>query len=68
MLYVKNVPAWERAIRVIMGIALLGYGAVVWRNNMSLVYLLMASGVVMLLTGFIGFCPMCALAGRRLKR
>jgi hypothetical protein len=29
-------------------------------------YLIAAAGVVTLLTGFFGFCPMCAMVGHRL--
>jgi hypothetical protein len=29
-------------------------------------YLIAGTGVVAILTGFFGFCPMCAMVGRRL--
>ena len=29
-------------------------------------YLIAGAGVVTVMTGFFGFCPMCAMAGRRL--
>ena len=29
-------------------------------------YLIAATGAVALLTGFFGFCPMCAMVGRKL--
>jgi hypothetical protein len=67
MFYSKNVPAWERIARVGAGIIMLSCG-VVWMNRSApLAYLFIASGVLSALTGFVGFCPMCALAGRRLK-
>ena len=35
-------------------------------NGLAIGYLIAAVGVFTLLTGFVGFCPMCAMAGRRL--
>jgi len=29
-------------------------------------YLIAGAGAVAIMTGFFGFCPMCAIAGRRL--
>ena len=65
MIYRKNVPGWERALRVILGAALIGYGLVGLPAGL-LGYLIAASGVTAILTGFVGFCPMCAMVGRRL--
>ena len=42
----RNLPTWERAARIIGGIAV---GAAVTR----------------VLTAFVGFCPACAMVGRR---
>ncbi len=67
MFYVKNIPVWERVIRVIAGVAMLSCSIVMFGNGLLLAYLFIAAGIVTILTGFIGFCPMCALAGRRLK-
>ena len=64
MLYVKNVPAWERAVRVVAGLAMLACGLFGLRG-LAIGYLIAAVGVSTLLTGFVGFCPMCAMAGRR---
>jgi DNA-binding transcriptional ArsR family regulator len=64
--FIKNVPAWERALRTIAGISLAWFaiaaGSTTWQ------WLGGAAGVELALTGFVGFCPMCALAGRRLDR
>jgi len=67
MFYSKNLPAWERIVRVVLGTAVLSCG-VVWISRSALAYLFMASGIVTMLTGFFGFCPMCSLAGRRRKQ
>ncbi len=66
MLYVKNLPAWERAVRVVAGSAMIACG-LLGLPGMLIGYLVAASGGVTILTGFFGFCPMCAIAGRRLK-
>jgi hypothetical protein len=66
MFYVKNVPGWERVLRAIAGLAMIACG-LLGLKGLPIGYLLAGSGVVTVLTGFFGFCPMCALAGRRLK-
>ena len=66
MIYTKNVPPVERTLRVLVGFALIALGLVGMKGT-PLGYILAASGVVALLTGFVGFCPMCALAGRRIQ-
>jgi hypothetical protein len=64
MLYVKNVPAWERAARVAAGLAMIACG-LLGLKGLAIGYLIAAVGGFTLLTGFVGFCPMCAMAGRR---
>jgi len=64
MLYVKNLPTWERIARVIGAMAMAlcawhfrsGPGGVIFG----------LSAAITVVTGVVGFCPMCALAGRRL--
>ena len=66
MFYLKhNVPGWERAVRLTLGIAtavagyyLLPAGMLQWVSYLS--------GASLALTGIIGFCPACALVGRRI--
>ena len=61
MLYRKNLPGWERAIA---GIALLGCGFLgPGLAGTPAGLILSAAGVMTLLTGFIGFCPACAMVG-----
>ena len=64
MVYKKNLPLVERILRVLGGVALIAYGLMGMRG-LPLGYVLALSGLVAILTGFVGFCPMCALAGRR---
>jgi hypothetical protein len=66
MFYVKNVPGWERVVRIALGAA----GAV-----LSIAFLSGIWGVIGALTaatitvsGLVGFCPACAMVGRRLAK
>lgn len=66
MFYVKNVPNWERVLRVVGGLALgvAAVGAVdgVWGWALGI------AAVSGLASGLFGFCPACALVGRRLQQ
>lgn len=67
MFYVKNVPNWERALRLLMGLLALGFAAMNWGTS----GLAMGAGVVgamLAMTGLVGFCPMCAMVGRKLDK
>ncbi len=66
MFFVKNVPGLGRVIRVLMGIALVGlslayFGATVQGWGFGI------AGAMAVMTGLLGFCPACAMVGRRLK-
>lgn len=66
MIYVKNLPWWERLLRIgagtsIAAYALLSVGGVLGGA-------IVACGAGAALTGLFGFCPACALAGRRLEK
>jgi hypothetical protein len=65
MLYVKNVPPVERVIRVLMGIGLL-VAAVMWLGANSKGWIVGAMGMMAAMSGLIGWCPMCAMVGRKL--
>lgn len=65
MMYFKtNLPGWERAIRVAMGvmIAVIAYQ---FSPAALMSWLGIAMGAMLAGTGFVGFCPMCAMVGRR---
>jgi hypothetical protein len=65
MMYFKtNLPGWERKIRVVMGIMIIGLAYLYARTPM-LSWVGTAMGVMVAGTGFIGFCPMCAMVGRK---
>jgi hypothetical protein len=65
MFYRKNLPGWERAVRVIGGAMMIGYGLVGMPGTMA-GHLIAGTGAVAIATGFFGFCPMCAMVGRKL--
>jgi hypothetical protein len=66
MLYAKNLPAWERWSRAVIGLGLVAVGVTAqWATLTG--WVLVGSGAITLLSGFIGFCPMCALVGRKLQ-
>ena len=65
MFYVKNVPVWERLLRGALGAALAIFALLSLEGAMA--WVAIASGAGMVLSGIFGFCPACAMAGRRLK-
>ncbi|WP_330082589.1 DUF2892 domain-containing protein [Methylocystis iwaonis] len=67
MFYVKNLPNWERAMRVVMGLVLIAI-AIVYLGKTAMGFGAGPMGVVAAMSGMMGFCPACALAGRRLKQ
>ena len=74
MFYRKNLPGWERAMRSVGGVVMIAYGLLGLLGMPGLLsmpgtmagYLIAGTGAVAVLTGFFGFCPMCAMVGRRL--
>ena len=65
MLYVKNVPGWERAVRVAMGIGLVA-AAVAHFGPTPTGWGVGAMGAMAAMSGLLGFCPACAMVGRKL--
>lgn len=65
MFYKKNIPAVERVLRVMAGAMMIAAGWH-WLPGQIAGYAIMAMGAMALMTGFIGFCPMCSIAGRKL--
>ncbi|MEP6988456.1 MAG: DUF2892 domain-containing protein [Chloroflexota bacterium] len=68
MFYPKNVPNWERVIRIVLGIILIAIPLVQSSFGQIGAILLIASGVFTIVTGFVGWCPACALVGRKIKQ
>ena len=67
MFYMKNVPAWERALRIIMGMMALLFAAMNWGSS-DLAVGAGITGAMLAMTGLFGFCPMCAMVGRKLDK
>ncbi|WP_371412889.1 DUF2892 domain-containing protein [Thiomonas sp. X19] len=67
MFYVKNVPTWERVLRVVMGLMALGFAAIHWGGSPVAIGA-GVMGAVLSMTGLFGFCPMCAMVGRKLDK
>lgn len=65
-LYVKNLPAWERLLRVLMGLAIAGFAVYTLAGLAR--WLVAASALGIAVSGLVGFCPMCALVGRPLDK
>jgi hypothetical protein len=64
MFYRKNMGTRERWTRVIGG-ALIVACSLTQIGLSPLGLVLAMSGVIIALTGLIGFCPACAMAGRK---
>ena len=65
MFYLNNLPVWERVARLLSGLLMVSCGVLYHGTPAGWAFL--AFGAVALLTGVVGFCPACALAGRRLR-
>jgi uncharacterized membrane protein len=52
-------------MRTIGGVVIIAYGLLGMSGTMA-GYLIVGTGAVAILTGFFGFCPMCAMVGRKL--
>jgi len=61
--YVNNLPNWERAVRIVVALVIVIGGATLAATPWN--WLLVAAGIGFALTGLVGFCPACALVGRR---
>lgn len=64
MVYRKNLPVWERVVRAALAVALIGYA--LWFAPSALLSAVAGvSAIMVAVTGAVGYCPMCAIAGRR---
>lgn len=64
MLYRKNLYSWEQWLRILAGIAM-AVGGVLLGQGGIVGYGVAASGLMLALTGVFGFCPACAMVGRK---
>lgn len=66
MWYVKNVPNGERVLRGLAGVA--GVAAsLAWLPGVW-GWVGVASAAGLTLSGLLGFCPACAMVGRKLRQ
>jgi hypothetical protein len=63
MFYRKNVFAWEQIARLVIGAATIG-GSFYYLGGWP-AWLVAATGLYLMLTGIFGFCPACAMIGRK---
>jgi hypothetical protein len=59
--YRKNIRSLEQAVRIAVGVVAAAVAFVYLSGWLAI--LAAASGVVLALTGIVGYCPMCAVAG-----
>ena len=64
--FVKNVPGSERVLRIAVAVAGVLVALVLLPPPWS--WLMASTAAGFGVTGLIGFCPACALAGRRLRK
>ena len=64
MFYRKNVGTVERVARTLAGAVMITCAFTAFAQS-PLKWVLLASGIVTVFTGAVGFCPACAMAGRR---
>ena len=66
MLYRKNIYAWEQIVLIVLSLAVVAYALVSMPAGL-LSYGIAISAAVFALTGVFGWCPACAMVGRKLK-
>jgi DUF2892 family protein len=66
MMFKRNVPGWERVLRATCGVALLVAAAMLPLAGWAM-WAVVAGGAGLLASAAMGFCPACAIAGRRLS-
>lgn len=63
-LYIKNVPPLERLLRILVALVVLGVALL--RLPAPWSYLTAVASIGISLTGLLGYCPACAMVGRRI--
>jgi hypothetical protein len=71
MFYPKNVPNIERVARIGFGLILVVLAfsgqSLFGETSPILTIILLFSAAFVAITGFVGWCPACALVGRKIK-
>lgn len=63
MFYRKNLFAWEQVLRIVVGIAMVGGGLIIMSGWPG--WLVAVGGGMLAITGVFGYCPACAMVGRK---
>ena len=63
MLYRKNLPTWERVARIVVAVILTTCAFHYGENAVGITFAIAAIGTV--LTGLVGYCPLCQIGGRK---
>ena len=63
MFYRKNVFAWEQIVRLVAGVALIITGLSALSGWVG--YAVATLGLYVAATGVFGYCPACAMIGRK---
>ncbi len=66
MLYRKNLYTWEQLARIVLSLAVVAYALVLMPAGLLSYGIAVAAGGFTL-TGVFGWCPACAMLGRKLK-
>lgn len=67
MFYTKNVPGWERVLRMVIGMAALAFAWMNWHVS-AIATGAGIVGAMLAMSGLMGFCPACAMVGRKLHK
>ena len=66
VIYRKNLYTWEQALRLVASAGVAGLALFGMQGGL-LAYAIIAGAVGFAITGIFGWCPMCAMVGRKLK-
>jgi hypothetical protein len=66
MFYVKNLSGLERFLRVLAGVIATAL-AVLYLDGLAM-YGVAISAAIAVVSGLFGFCPACAMVGRRFNK
>ena len=65
MFYIKNLYTWERILRTIFSILV---AVLPFFTELPAPWAWTVVGISLAITGIIGWCPMCAMFGRKIKK
>ena len=64
MFYIKNLYNWERILRTVVSI---GVAVLPFFIQLPQPWLWTVVGLSLAVSGIVGWCPMCAMIGRKIK-